>query len=175
MSSDPQSIEHISSMQDYDPLISTPYFRIGGDDYTPDISKFLLRCRLIDICIDKLKKEGVLPLSLGGKTTPDRLKVKKYLDDTFYPMTQKLEADNYEYGMDTRNGIHVQDMVWLSLHLYLQESQMTRENVEKYVLQCEKGRRPWQSEQAMDHQFEYYGKRSRFEYSPSYLFLPPNA
>jgi hypothetical protein len=164
---------------DYDMLLQTPYFFVGGCDYTGDLNRFCLRARLADQCIHVLKKDGVLEKSFMAETVAQRLYVRNILDQIYEPMIQYVQnvvSKTREYNTSRlrRHNQEPLDMVWLSLHLYLFESQMTRENVEKYIGQCVQGRRPLTSQESRRYEHQYYSKRIPMRYVPQYPFISPN-
>lgn len=152
-----------------DPLLScfSVFFVNGSDETSGGRSTFSCAARIADLFIDKLKTQE------PSLDTEDRFALRSIFGHIFEPMGTYLKnvyVHNQEFLKPRLSGVKIVDMVWLSLHLYLLATEITRENVQAYVDQLVAGTRPTiQCDQVKDYSDDYY-RNGDFMYVPKYSY-----
>ena len=156
-----------------DPLSRVPGFHVGGSDYTGELRRYFLYSRLVDQTIKKILNEGNYPDGLLNGTELSRWALKSIIDLIHTPMNEYMKGliepeDASGLVKRSRNGVNELDLVFLSFHKYLMEHGFNQQNAERYVEELKNGTRPQISEEALDHQWEYFGKYDDFEHRAEY-------
>jgi hypothetical protein len=174
----PEIVNEIRQLYVYsfqDPLMNARCFYVGATPYTLPMGKFCIRARLIDSYIKKIQTQNPLFESFFFQKGLQRQILLSLLDDVFEPMYNFLDdiyLNSHEYSHPQKVGNDELDMIWLSLHLYILSTEISKNNVHDYVKQILHNERPLIDSETTDYTRDYYEPYVFFWYMPIFPYIP---